>query len=116
LMRAYYKGNVALANAIGTGVADDKAVYAYMPRVIRYYLDEAPILANVDTHICPEPESLRYPLDRLDQLVVKPVGEAGGYGITIGPRASRAELDACRAQLLADPENYISQPTINLSV
>ena len=85
LMRAYFAGNVALANAIGTGVADDKAVYAYMPRVIRYYLGEEPVLANVETHICREPESLRYTLDRLDRLVVKPVGEAGGYGITIGP-------------------------------
>jgi uncharacterized circularly permuted ATP-grasp superfamily protein len=116
LMRAYYAGNVALANAIGTGVADDKAVYAYMPRVIRYYLDEAPVLANVDTYICREPESLRYTLDHLAQLVVKPVGEAGGYGITIGPRASRAELDECRAKLLADPANYVSQPCIDLSV
>ena len=116
LMRAYYRGNVALANAIGTGVADDKAVYAYMPRVIRYYLDEAPVLANVETHICREPESLRYTLDRLDQLVVKPVGEAGGYGITIGPKASRGELDECRAKLIADPANYVSQPCIDLSV
>jgi uncharacterized circularly permuted ATP-grasp superfamily protein len=116
LMRAYRRGNVALANAIGTGVADDKAVYAYMPRVIRYYLDEEPILANVETHICREPESLRFTLDRLSELVVKPVGEAGGYGITIGPRASRAELDECRAKLLADPANYISQPCIDLSV
>jgi uncharacterized circularly permuted ATP-grasp superfamily protein len=116
LMRAYYAGNVALANAIGTGVADDKAVYAYMPRVIRYYLDEAPVLPNVETHICREPESLRYTLDRLDRLVVKPVGEAGGYGITIGPKASRAELDECRAKLIADPANYVSQPCIDLSV
>jgi uncharacterized circularly permuted ATP-grasp superfamily protein len=116
LMRAYYAGNVALANAIGTGVADDKAVYAYMPRVIRYYLDEEPVLANVETHICREPESLRYTLDHLDQLVVKPVGEAGGYGITIGPRASGAELDRCRAKLVADPANYVSQPCIDLSV
>jgi uncharacterized circularly permuted ATP-grasp superfamily protein len=116
LMRAYYAGNVALANAIGTGVADDKAVYAYMPRVIRYYLDEAAVLANVETHICREPESLRYTLDHLDQLVVKPVGEAGGYGITIGPKASRAELDECRVKLLADPANYVSQPCIDLSV
>ena len=116
LMRAYFAGNVALANAIGTGVADDKAVYAYMPRIIRYYLDEDAILENVETHICREAKSLRYTLDRLDQLVVKPVGEAGGYGITIGPRASRAELDECRAKLIADPANYISQPCISLSV
>jgi len=116
LMRAYHAGNVALANAIGTGVCDDKAVYAYMPRVIRYYLDEAPVLPNVETHICGEPESLRYTLDNLARLVVKPVGEAGGYGITIGPTASRAELDTCRAKLLADPANYVSQPCIDLSV
>jgi uncharacterized circularly permuted ATP-grasp superfamily protein len=116
LMRAYFAGNVALANAVGTGVADDKAVYAYMPRVIRYYLDEAPILENVETQICREPAALRYTLDHLAELVVKPVGEAGGYGITIGPRASRAELDDCRAKLIADPANYISQPCIDLSV
>jgi uncharacterized circularly permuted ATP-grasp superfamily protein len=116
LMRAYFAGNVALANAIGTGVADDKAVYAYMPRIIRYYLGEEPVLDNVETNICREPAALRYTLDNLDRLVVKPVGEAGGYGITIGPRASRAELDDCRVKLLADPANYISQPCISLSV
>ena len=116
LMRAYHSGNVALANAIGTGVADDKAVYAYMPSVIRYYLGEDPVLPDVETHICREPDSLRFTLDHLDELVVKPVGEAGGYGITIGPKATRAELEECRAKLLADPANYISQPCVNLSV
>ena len=116
LMRAYRAGNVSLANAVGTGVADDKAVYAYMPRIIRYYLDQDPILSNVETHICREEEGLRYTLDHLSELVVKPVGEAGGYGITIGPRASAMELEQCRAKLLADPSNYISQPCINLSV
>jgi uncharacterized circularly permuted ATP-grasp superfamily protein len=116
LMRAYRAGTVALANAIGTGVADDKAVYAYMPRIIRYYLGEEPILKNVPTHICREPDALRYTLDHLPELVVKPVGEAGGYGITVGPKASRAELEACRDKLLTDPGNYISQPCINLSV
>ncbi len=116
LMRAYFAGNVALANAIGTGIADDKAVYAYMPRIIRYYLDEDAILDNVETNICREGPALRYTLDHLAELVVKPVGEAGGYGITIGPRATRAELDECRAKLLADPANYISQPCISLSV
>ena len=85
LMRAYRAGNLALANAVGTGVADDKAVYAYMPRIIRYYLGEDPILPNVETHICREPKALRYTLDHLAELVVKPVGEAGGYGITVGP-------------------------------
>ncbi|HET6468360.1 MAG TPA: circularly permuted type 2 ATP-grasp protein [Geminicoccaceae bacterium] len=116
IMRAYRKGRVQLANAIGTGVADDKAVYAYMPRLIRYYLDEDPILDNVDTRICREPDGLRYTLDHLGELVVKPVGESGGYGITIGPRASRAELESCRAQLRANPANFISQPVIDLSV
>ncbi len=116
LMRAYAKGNVALANAVGTGVADDKAVYAYMPRIIKYYLDEEPIISNVETHICREPEGLAYTLDNLQKLVVKPVGEAGGYGITIGPRASARELEKCRAELKADPANYISQPMVNLSV
>ncbi|MBV9735266.1 MAG: circularly permuted type 2 ATP-grasp protein [Acidisphaera sp.] len=116
LMRAYRAGRVTLANAVGTGVADDKAVYAYMPRIIRYYLGEEPVLANVPTQICREPEALRYTLDHLAELVVKPVGEAGGYGITVGPRASAAELEACRAKLLADPANYISQPCIGLSV
>jgi uncharacterized circularly permuted ATP-grasp superfamily protein len=107
---------VALANAVGTGVADDKAVYAYMPRVIRYYLDQDPILSNVETHICREPDALRYTLDHLAELVVKPVGEAGGYGITVGPRASKRELEECRERLLANPANYISQPCISLSV
>jgi uncharacterized circularly permuted ATP-grasp superfamily protein len=116
LMRAYKAGNVSLANAVGTGVGDDKAVYAYMPRVIRYYLSEEPILPNVETHICREPEALRYTLDHLPELVVKPVGEAGGYGLTVGPKASAAELEECRANLLADPANYISQPCIQLSV
>jgi uncharacterized circularly permuted ATP-grasp superfamily protein len=116
LMRAYRAGNVTLANAVGTGVADDKAVYAYMPRIVRYYLDQEPLLPNVDTMICREPEGLRYTLDHLAELVVKPVGESGGYGLIIGPKASAAELDEFRAKLLADPANYISQPTVALSV
>jgi len=116
LMRAYAKGNVSLANAVGTGVADDKAVYAYMPRVIKYYMDEDAILSNVETHICREPDGLAYTLANLDKLVVKPVGEAGGYGITIGPKASARELEKCRSDLLADPANYIAQPMVNLSV
>ncbi|MFO1060886.1 MAG: circularly permuted type 2 ATP-grasp protein [Dongiaceae bacterium] len=116
LMRAYRRGNVALANAIGTGVCDDKAVYAYMPRIIRYYLGEEPILPNVETHICGEPEALAYTLDHLDQLVVKPVGESGGYGLLVGPHAAEAEREAMRAKLRADPANYISQPMVSLSV
>ena len=116
LMRAYRRGNVALANGIGTGVADDKAVYAYMPRIIRYYLDEAPILDNVETHICAEPAALAYTLSHLSELVVKPVGESGGYGVMVGPRASADELSAMRDKLRADPANFISQPTVGLSV
>ena len=116
LMRAYRAGKVTLANAVGTGVADDKAIYAYMPRIIRYYLDEEPILPNVETHLCREPDALHYTLDHLDELVVKPVGESGGYGITVGPCATREQLEECRSRLLADPGNYISQPCIELSV
>ncbi len=116
LIGAWRAGHVTLANAVGTGVADDKAVYAYMPRIIRFYLGEDAILPNVDTHICGEPEGLAYTLANLDKLVIKPVGESGGYGITIGPRASAAELDAASAALRADPANWISQPLIDLSV
>jgi uncharacterized circularly permuted ATP-grasp superfamily protein len=110
------KGTVTLANAIGTGVCDDKAVYAYLPRIIRYYLAEEPILPNVQTHICREADAFAYTLDNLDKLVVKPVGESGGYGICVGPKASKAEIDLCREQLKANPSNYISQPMIELSV
>ncbi len=116
LVRAMVKGNVTLANAIGTGVADDKAVYAYMPRIIKYYLDEEPLIDNVTTFICGEKEGLSYTLDHLAELVVKPVGESGGYGIVIGPHASKEELDDIRAKLLAKPENFIAQPMIELSV
>ncbi len=115
-MRAYRKGHVNIANAVGTGVADDKAIYAYMPRIIRYYLDEDPILQNVQTNICREEEGLAYTLDHLDELVTKPVGESGGYGVVIGPRATKKELRELRSVLLKKPDNYISQPMINLSV
>ena len=115
LVDAWRRGNVAIANAVGTGIADDKAIYAYMPRIIRYYLDEEPILSNVDTRICREPDGLQYTLDNLERLVVKPVGESGGYGLIIGPHASKAELEEFRIKLKADPANYISQPVINLS-
>ena len=116
LVKAMKAGNVTVANAIGTGVADDKAVYAYMPRIIKYYLDEEPILDNVETNICREKDALQYTLDNMDKLVVKPVGESGGYGITIGPKASKAELEEAKAALLKDPANFISQPMISLSV
>ncbi len=116
LIDCWRRGRVAIANAVGTGVADDKAIYAYMPRIIRYYLSEEPILANVETHICGEDEGLRYTLDNLEHLVVKPVGESGGYGLIIGPHATRQEIADFRVQLQADPANYISQPMISLSV
>ncbi len=116
VLRAVRAGTVTLANAIGTGVADDKAVYAYVPRIIRYYLAEEPILANVETYICREPEGLAYTLANLDKLVLKPVGESGGYGIVIGPKASKAELEEAAVTLKANPANFISQPMIGLSV
>ena len=116
LMRAYRAGNVVLANAVGTGIADDKAVYAYVPRIIRYYLDEEAILPNVETHICRETEGLEYTLRHLEELVVKPVGESGGYGILIGPHGSRKALAEFRRRLRAAPANYISQPVVQLSV
>ena len=116
LIGAWRRGNVALANAVGTGVADDKAIYAYMPRIIKYYLGEEIILPNVQTHICREKEGFDFTLANLENLVVKPVGESGGYGITIGPRASKADIETARAALIADPSNWISQPVIGLSV
>jgi len=116
LMRAYRAGNVVLANAVGTGISDDKAVYAYVPRIIRYYLDEEAILPNVETHICREREGLEYTLQHLEELVVKPVGESGGYGILIGPHAGRNALAEFRRRLRATPANYISQPVVQLSV
>jgi uncharacterized circularly permuted ATP-grasp superfamily protein len=115
LFNAYRAGNVVLANALGTGVADDKAVYAYVPRLIRYYLSEEPILDNVETFLCREPKSLGYVLANLDKLVVKAVGESGGYGMLVGPHASQKERDEFAQKLKSDPENYIAQPTIQLS-
>ncbi len=115
LMHAYRSGNVTLANAPGTGVADDKSVYAYVPDVIRYYLSEEPILANVDTNLCRQPEGLEYTLDNLENLVVKQVGGSGGYGMLIGPHATVQERDEFALKIRADPKNYISQPVLDLS-
>jgi uncharacterized circularly permuted ATP-grasp superfamily protein len=115
LFNAYRAGNVVLANALGTGVADDKAVYAYVPRLIRYYLSEEPILDNVETFLCREEKSLSHVLANLDKLVVKAVGESGGYGMLVGPHASQGEREEFARKLKADPENYIAQPTIQLS-
>jgi uncharacterized circularly permuted ATP-grasp superfamily protein len=116
LFSVYRAGKVALANAVGTGVADDKAIYAYMPRIIRYYLNEEPILQNVDTYLCREPEGLAYTLANLENLVVKPVGESGGYGVVVGPKATPEELAETRARIEGNPANYISQPVVSLSV
>lgn len=115
LMAAARAGNVTIANAVGNGVADDKAVYAYVPEMIRYYLGEEPILPNVPTHLLWDPDQRASVLDRLDQMVVKPVAEAGGYGLVIGPAATDAELAACRAAIEADPRNYIAQEVVPLS-
>ncbi len=116
VMRALKAGKVSIANAVGAGVADDKAIYAYMPRIIDYYLGEKPILKNVKTYICREKDDLAYVLDHLSELVVKPVGESGGYGIVVGPKATRAELADVKKAIKKNPEEYIAQPMIRLSV
>ncbi len=115
LLDAYRAGNVTLANAIGTGVADDKSIYPYVPEMIRFYLGEEPLLNNVPTHVCRRPEDLKYVLEHLPELVVKEVHGAGGYGMLVGPKASRAEIEAFRERLLCHPDNYIAQPTLALS-
>ena len=115
LMRAYLAGKVAIVNAPGTGVADDKAICAYVPDMIRYYLGEEPILANVPTYICSRPKDLAYALEHLAELVVKPVDMSGGYGVVICDELNKVELAEVAAQIKADPRNYIAQPKIMLS-
>ena len=115
LMRAWRSGNVAVANAPGTGVADDKVVYTYVPDIIRYYLDEDPILPNVPTYRCSEEKELAHVLSHLSELVVKPANESGGYGMLMGPRASRRELEEFGRAVAADPRNYVAQPVLSLS-
>ncbi|GAA4822802.1 circularly permuted type 2 ATP-grasp protein [Nocardioides caeni] len=115
LIDAARAGNVTLANAVGNGVADDKLVYTYLPDIIRYYLSEEPVIRNVDTWRCGEPTHLEEVMDRLDELVLKPVDGSGGKGIVIGPRASREELDDLRAKVLATPRDWIAQPVVQLS-
>jgi uncharacterized circularly permuted ATP-grasp superfamily protein len=115
LMSAYQAGNVTLANAVGTGVADDKAIYTYMPEIIRFYTGEEPILKNVPTWRCREKDALKYVLEHLPNLVVKEVNGSGGYGMLVGPHASKSEIDAFAKKLLADPANFIAQPTLSLS-
>ena len=109
------QGRVAIANAPGTGVADDKLIYAHVPAMISYYLDEEPIIENVPTYLCSRPDDQRYVLEHLEQLVVKSVAEAGGYGMLIGPQASRSELADFDTKIRANPRNFIAQPTLQLS-
>ncbi|MCY3837970.1 MAG: circularly permuted type 2 ATP-grasp protein, partial [Gammaproteobacteria bacterium] len=115
LMRAWQAGNVALANAPGCGVADDKVIYTYVPDMIRYFLGEEPILANVPSYRCAEKEHRDYVLDNLQDLVVKPANESGGYGMLIGPHSTRRQRDEFVRVIRANPRNYIGQPTLTLS-
>ena len=115
LIRAYRAGNVSLANSIGTGIADDKVMYYFVPRMIKYYLDQEPIIPNVPTYLASEDEDLKYILENLEKLVVKAANESGGYGMLMGPKASKAEIEEFRKRIQADPRNYIAQPMISLS-
>jgi len=115
LMKAWLKGNVGLANAPGAGVADDKVIYTYVPEIIRYYLDEDPILTTVSRYICIDKAKLQHVLQNLDKLVVKPANESGGYGMLMGPQASKKERDAFARKIKANPRNYMAQPLISLS-
>lgn len=116
IMRSWRQGKVAIANAPGCGVADDKIIYAYVPDMIRYYLNEEPILDNVPTWLCREPDQLEHVLEHLPELVVKPANESGGYGMLVGPHASEEKVEEFRQILLDNPTNYIAQPTLQLSV
>jgi uncharacterized circularly permuted ATP-grasp superfamily protein len=115
LIRSWRAGKVALANAPGAGVADDKVVFAYVPKMIKYYLDEEPILPNVPSYLCHEAKDRQYVLAHLDELVVKPANESGGYGMLVGPRSNKRQRDLFRRLILANPRNYIAQPTLSLS-
>jgi uncharacterized circularly permuted ATP-grasp superfamily protein len=115
LARAYRSGNVSLANSLGTGIADDKVMYYFVPRMIKYYLDQEPILPNVPTYLAYEEKEKNYILENLDKLVVKAANESGGYGMLMGPQAAKAEIDEFRKKVEADPRNYIAQPMISLS-
>jgi uncharacterized circularly permuted ATP-grasp superfamily protein len=115
LFNAFRAGNVSVTNAVGTGVADDKAVYAFVPAIIKFYLSEEPVLPNVQTYVLSNPQDRAYVLEHLHELVVKAVGESGGYGMLVGPHATKAERETFAEKVKADPENYIAQPTIQLS-
>jgi len=116
IMGAYRAGNVTIINAPGTGVADDKAVYAYVPEIIRYYLGEDPVINNVETYICEKEEDRKYVLENIDKLVVKPVDESGGYGLLIGPKATKKEIEDYKQKIKSNPRKYIAQPVMSLSV
>jgi len=115
LIRAYRAGNVSLANSVGTGIADDKVMYCFVPRMIEYYLDQKPILSNVPTYLANEEKDLKYILDHLAELVVKSANESGGYGMLMGPRASKQEIAEFRRRVEANPRDYIAQPVVPLS-
>ena len=115
LMRAWKKGNVGIANAPGSGVADDKVVYAFVPEMIRYYLGEEPILPNVPSYLCMRPDECEYVLANLDKLVVKPANESGGYGMLVGPKSTPEEREKFAELIRENPRNYMAQPTLSLS-
>ncbi|QAR32721.1 circularly permuted type 2 ATP-grasp protein [Geovibrio thiophilus] len=116
LMRAWRAGNVAIANAPGTGVADDKVVYAYVPDMIRFFLGEEPLIPNVETFLCRREDHMKYVLEHLPELVVKPANESGGYGMLVGPHSTKEQIETFRGLIQQNPRNYIAQPTLNLSV
>ena len=115
LMNAYLRGNVALANGIGTGVADDKVTYAYVPEMIKYYLDQEPILSNVPTFLCWREKDRKYVLENLKSLVIKPANESGGYGMMVGSSSSEKERQEFKDRISSNPRDYIAQPIISLS-
>jgi uncharacterized circularly permuted ATP-grasp superfamily protein len=115
LLEVYRAGNISLSNAVGTGIADDKSIYPYVPKMIEFYLGEKPILNNVPTYLCRDKGDLQYVLDHMHELVVKEVHGAGGYGMLVGPAATQAEVEEFKAVVKARPDNYIAQPTLSLS-
>jgi len=115
IFEAYKRGNVALANAPGTGVADDKVIYSFVPKIIRYYLGEEPIIPNVPTYLCSSDQDLKFVLDNIGNLVVKAANGAGGYGMIIGPKSTKAEQEEFKLLIKQDPRNYIAQPVLSLS-
>ena len=115
IMRAWKSGNLSIANAPGSGVADDKAIYRYVPEMIKFYLNESPIISNVRTYLCSDSRELDYVLSNIEKLVIKPVNESGGYGLLVGPKASSKEVVRFKKLIADNPSNYIAQPTLRLS-